>query len=60
MRFFNKVSRLFQDNASSAPPVKPGRNEQCWCGSGAKYKKCHLEDDQRNESKYCAPSCGPT
>lgn len=19
-----------------------GRNEQCWCGSGRKYKKCHL------------------
>lgn len=21
---------------------KTGRNEQCWCGSGKKYKKCHL------------------
>ena len=20
----------------------PGRNEPCWCGSGIKYKKCHL------------------
>jgi preprotein translocase subunit SecA len=20
---------------------KPGRNEQCWCSSGKKYKKCH-------------------
>ena len=20
---------------------KPGRNEQCWCNSGKKYKKCH-------------------
>ncbi|MGH3922605.1 MAG: SEC-C metal-binding domain-containing protein [Pseudonocardiaceae bacterium] len=20
----------------------PGRNETCWCGSGAKYKKCCL------------------
>jgi preprotein translocase subunit SecA len=18
-----------------------GRNDPCWCGSGAKYKKCH-------------------
>ncbi len=24
------------------PPPKPGRNEACWCGSGKKYKKCHL------------------
>lgn len=21
---------------------EPGRNEPCWCGSGKKYKKCHL------------------
>jgi hypothetical protein len=21
---------------------KPGRNEPCWCGSGRKYKQCHL------------------
>jgi hypothetical protein len=25
-----------------------GRNEQCWCGSGKKYKKCHLGKDTRN------------
>jgi SEC-C motif/Protein of unknown function (DUF1186) len=25
---------------------KPGRNEPCWCGSGKKYKKCHLDKDQ--------------
>lgn len=24
-----------------APP-QPGRNDPCWCGSGKKYKKCHL------------------
>jgi preprotein translocase subunit SecA len=23
---------------------KPGRNEECWCGSGKKYKKCHYPD----------------
>jgi preprotein translocase subunit SecA len=21
--------------------VRIGRNDPCWCGSGAKYKKCH-------------------
>ena len=31
----------------SLPPPKPGRNEPCWCGSGKKYKKCHLEADQK-------------
>lgn len=25
---------------------KPGRNEPCWCGSGRKYKHCHLHADQ--------------
>lgn len=25
---------------------KPGRNEPCWCGSGTKYKKCHLNQDE--------------
>jgi len=24
---------------------KPGRNDPCWCGSGKKYKKCHLISD---------------
>ena len=24
----------------------PGRNEPCYCGSGKKYKKCHLELDE--------------
>jgi hypothetical protein len=25
----------------------PGRNDACWCGSGAKYKRCHLASDER-------------
>jgi methionyl aminopeptidase len=25
--------------------TRPGRNEPCWCGSGQKYKKCHLDAD---------------
>lgn len=28
---------------------KPGRNDACWCGSGKKYKKCHIEFDERIE-----------
>ena len=28
------------------------RNDPCWCGSGKKYKKCHMEMDQKlNELK---------
>jgi hypothetical protein len=25
----------------------PGRNDPCHCGSGRKYKRCHLRDDER-------------
>ena len=23
------------------------RNDKCWCGSGLKYKKCHMEQDEK-------------
>lgn len=26
----------------AAGPQRVGRNAPCWCGSGAKYKKCHI------------------
>lgn len=26
-----------------------GRNDLCFCGSGKKYKKCHLNEDERME-----------
>ena len=29
----------------------PGRNDPCWCGSGQKYKKCHL-----NRANQAAPT----
>lgn len=35
---------------------KLGRNDVCWCGSGRKYKHCHLKIDQSQlpEEKYAA------
>jgi methionyl aminopeptidase len=30
-----------------ATRARPGRNDPCWCGSGQKYKKCHLDADGR-------------
>ncbi len=29
---------------------RPGRNDPCWCGSGKKYKFCHLDSDERGET----------
>ena len=34
------------DEDDVAPPVRPERNQPCWCGSGKKYKKCHLASDE--------------
>jgi len=28
---------------------RPGRNDPCWCGSGKKYKHCHLLADKEQE-----------
>jgi preprotein translocase subunit SecA len=42
-----------EDAAAARPQTvrrerpKLGRNEPCWCGSGKKYKQCHLREDQQ-------------
>ncbi len=30
--------------------IKLGRNDKCWCGSGRKYKQCHMNFDEKLES----------
>ncbi len=40
--------------APVAAPLRPGRNEPCWCGSGKKYKKCHLAEDEQEERSHGA------
>lgn len=55
MGFFSKIFR-----AGRTPPErarKLGRNEPCWCGSGLKYKRCHLESDQRYFARERAATC---
>ena len=40
--------------AVAAPKI--GRNDVCWCGSGKKYKKCHLEEDENQaRQSYVTP-----
>ena len=29
--------------------MKINRNDECWCGSGKKYKKCHMDFDEKYE-----------
>jgi tetratricopeptide (TPR) repeat protein len=39
----------FPPEEPAVAPVKRklGRNDPCWCGSGVKYKRCHLRADQQ-------------
>lgn len=47
----------------NAPMIEPmrsaklGRNDPCWCGSGKKYKKCHLASDRLGTT--AAPGAPP-
>jgi len=42
MGFFDFLKEIF----SSGPSGKIGRNDPCYCGSGKKYKHCHLIKDE--------------
>lgn len=41
-RVAEELMRLSQTGVPVRSVPKPGRNEPCWCGSGKKYKNCHL------------------
>ena len=61
MGLWDRAKSVFVKGSTDAPAVKPGRNEPCWCGSGKKYKRCHLVDEERKAAdRACALNCGPT
>jgi hypothetical protein len=61
MGLFDGVRSFFQGAEETAPAIKPERNAPCWCGSGKKYKKCHLiEEEKKAAAKACSLNCGPT
>lgn len=37
---------MFERHAPARREARPERNAPCWCGSGTKYKKCHLSEDE--------------
>jgi len=45
--------------AAARAAARPGRNDPCWCGSGQKYKKCHLETDDRGTTRPVAKVARP-
>jgi hypothetical protein len=46
MKFFE---RLFNSQKQADKKESLGRNDICWCGSGKKYKRCHLDSDAHKQ-----------
>jgi len=46
MNLRKSLKRLVLGPEQQGIPVL-GRNDRCWCGSGKKYKACHLAADNR-------------
>lgn len=40
-RFSREAGRWFYHDGLFLPPIKQGRNDPCFCGSGKKFKHCH-------------------
>jgi len=51
------LKKLFGIGKSPAVAVMPGRNDSCWCGSGEKYKRCHMNSDQSRARARARTSC---
>ncbi len=58
MGFLQNISEFFRLREDEIPSALPGRNELCWCGSGQKYKKCHLTEDEARAVKKRKANCG--
>ncbi len=58
MGLLKNVVDFFIPEEKRSPAEKPGRNALCWCGSGKKYKKCHLHEDEKKLKNYAV--CGKT
>jgi uncharacterized protein YecA (UPF0149 family) len=60
MGMLKGIMRYFAPEECGDPAKRPGRNEPCWCGSGMKYKKCHLPADDKKRAKGYGITCGPS
>jgi uncharacterized protein YecA (UPF0149 family) len=56
MGLMTTLKKLIEGPANRELP-QLGRNERCWCGSGLKYKRCHMAADDRK--RMAARSNGP-
>ncbi|MDF1525351.1 MAG: SEC-C metal-binding domain-containing protein [bacterium] len=49
------IKKLFS-NGTQRPAHQLARNDDCWCGSGKKYKRCHIDKD-RTRDRIKADAC---
>ena len=56
MKIIKSIISMFSSGDEQTGGRDLGRNESCWCGSGKKYKKCHLLEDERKAQKAAACS----
>ena len=60
MGLLDSIVKIFSPEDSSGIARNLGRNEICWCGSGKKYNRCHLEDDEKKMRAKNSYNCGKT
>jgi uncharacterized protein YecA (UPF0149 family) len=60
MKFIKGIMNMFSSEDEQIQEVNLGRNELCWCGSGKKYKKCHLMEDEKKAKRNYGLNCGKT
>ncbi|GMT47695.1 MAG: hypothetical protein IEMM0007_1261 [bacterium] len=56
MGIFEKIASFFNGKTEEPGPGL-GRNDICWCGSEKKYKKCHLEKDDKKRTGQRTATC---
>ena len=54
MKILKGIMNMFSSADEQTGERDLGRNELCWCGSGRKYKKCHLFEDEKKALKAAA------
>jgi len=58
MKFLKGILNMFSSDDEQTVGRELGRNDLCWCGSGTKYKKCHLFEDEKKAERKRASACG--
>jgi len=60
MSIFEKIAAAFSSQSRPVSGSEPARNEPCWCGSGRKYKRCHLDADRLKAQAQRTTNCRTT